>query len=548
MSASICECTPPDAGLAPHDRTLLHHDLLAQAAATPDREVLADEDGRCRYGELLARAQALADALRAGGIVPGDRVAIYLENGIAFVVAFYGTLLAGAVAMPVNPQTRVDKFAFMLGDAEAAALVTQASLAATWQPAVAQCASVRLTRVLDTAGVIAPAEAGAAADAARGRAIPDATIDRDLAAILYTSGSTGLPKGVMLSHLNMVSANRSVSGYLGLRADDAILCALPLTFDYGLYQVLMAVRVGARVVIERGFSFPVKALERMARERITVFPGVPTMFAMLRVLRNLARFDLGALRTITNTAAALPVEHIAGLRAMFPQARLFSMYGLTECKRVTYLPPEELDRRPGSVGRGMPNESLWLVDDAGRRLPHGSTGELVIRGSHVMLGYWRRPEETAAKLRDGPLPGERVLYSGDLFRTDDEGWLYFVGRRDDIIKSRGEKVSPREVEDVLHALAGVVEAAVVGVDDPVLGQAIRAYVHRAAGAALDERTVIRHCLERLEPFMVPRQVVFTGAFPRSANGKVDKRALTEAAGAAGGRSPFPPPSDSGPLS
>jgi acyl-CoA synthetase (AMP-forming)/AMP-acid ligase II len=256
-----------------------------------------------------------------------------------------------------------------------------------------------------------------------------------------------------------------------------------------------------------------------------VFPGVPTMFSMLMALKNLASFDLASLRMITNTAAALSEAHIAELRALFPQATLFSMYGLTECKRVTYLPPEQLDIRPTSVGRGMPNEEVWLVDDEGRRLPNGATGELVIRGSNVMRGYWEKPEETAKRLKPGPNPGEMLLYSGDLFRTDAEGWLYFVSRRDDIIKSRGEKVSPREVENALHTIDGIYEVAVIGVPDEVLGQAVKAYVTMKPGAQLTEREVIRHCLARLESFMVPKFVEFVAELPKTDTGKIKKTGL-----------------------
>jgi acyl-CoA synthetase (AMP-forming)/AMP-acid ligase II len=228
---------------------------------------------------------------------------------------------------------------------------------------------------------------------------------------------------------------------------------------------------------------------------------------------------------ITNTAAALSEDHIRRLRNLFPQATLFSMYGLTECKRVTYLPPEQLDIRPTSVGRGMPNEEVWLVDESGHRLPDGSTGELVIRGSNVMRGYWGKPVETAERLRPGPLPGEMVLYSGDIFRTDKEGWLYFVARKDDIIKSRGEKVSPREVENAIHSLEGVLETAVIGVPDEVLGEAIKAFVVPREGHTLTERQVIRHCLEHLENFMAPKYVEFVSELPKTDTGKIRKKGL-----------------------
>jgi acyl-CoA synthetase (AMP-forming)/AMP-acid ligase II len=279
------------------------------------------------------------------------------------------------------------------------------------------------------------------------------------------------------------------------------------------------------VVLERSFAFPKRILDLAAQARVTVLPGVPAAFNLLTNLATLSRYDLGRLRMITNAAAALSEEHIGKLRGLFPRATLFSMYGLTECKRVTYLPPEELDIRPLSVGRGMPNQELWLVDEAGRRLPNGATGELVIRGSHVMRGYWEKPVETAERLKPGPLPGESVLYSGDIFRSDAEGYLYFVARKDDIIKSRGEKVSPREVENALYRLPGVLEVAVVGVPDTVFGQAVKAFVVLGPGRRYSERDIIGHCGARLESFMVPKYVEFVDGLPKTDNGKIKRQAL-----------------------
>jgi long-chain acyl-CoA synthetase len=257
-----------------------------------------------------------------------------------------------------------------------------------------------------------------------------------------------------------------------------------------------------------------------------VLPGVPTVFSMLLNLSTLPTFDLRALRMVTNTAAALSEAQIGEIRRAFPQATLFSMYGLTECKRVSYLPPEQLDIRPMSVGRGMPNEEVWLADENGRRLPNGGVGELVVRGSNVMRGYWRKPVETAERLKPGALPGEMYLYTGDIFRTDSEGWLYFVGRKDDIIKSRGEKVSPREVENILYSIDGVLEAAVIGVHDPVLGQAVKAFVVLKQGYSYSDRDIIRQCLARLESFMAPKYVTFVDALPRTDTGKISKRGLS----------------------
>ncbi len=507
---------------------LLHHDFEAALSRHPMKVALVCGTAQHTYSDVDLRAREIAAALEQRGIRRGERVALFLDNGIEFVAGVVAILRIGSVFMPINPLTKGDKLAYMLADARASALLTSDVLAPVWTGGLAQLGA--LHTVLVSGALPAGSDSRALAWPDRTTPAPASqagreTIDQDLASIIYTSGSTGFPKGVMLTHLNMVSAARSVSTYLGLRESDVILCALPLAFDYGLYQMLMAFRLGATLVLERSFSFPVKVLEVMARQRVTVFPGVPTMFSMLMALTNLAQFNLATLRLITNTAAALSEVHIRQLRSLFPQATLYSMYGLTECKRVTYLPPEQLDIRPTSVGRGMPNEEVWLVDDEGRRLPNGATGELVIRGSNVMRGYWEKPEETARRLRPGPIPGEVLLYSGDLFRTDSEGWLYFVSRRDDIIKSRGEKVSPREVENVLHMIEGVYEVAVVGVADEVLGQAVKAYVTLKPGVQLTERDVIRHCLARLESFMAPKFVEFVAELPKTDTGKIKKTGL-----------------------
>jgi long-chain acyl-CoA synthetase len=510
---------------------LLHDFFTDTAARLPNKVALICDGRRVTYGELALRVNALAQALRAHGVTRGDRVALFLDNSIEMVAAVYATLSIGAVFMPVNALTKQDKLTYLLNDSRAAALVTHIGLQDVWAAALAANRSVIAAIVVDGLpenfpAVVATRCVPYPTDVLASPVRESATIDQDLASIIYTSGSTGEPKGVMLTHLNMVSATRSVSGYLGLAEDDIIICVLPLAFDYGLYQVLMSIKVGATVVLETSFAFPLMILEQMAKERVTVFPGVPTIYSLLMNLKGLDKFDLSGLRMMTNTAAALSEEHIRRLRALFPQATLFSMYGLTECKRVTYLPPDQLDVRPTSVGRGMPNEEVWLVDDHGNRLPNGATGELVIRGSNVMRGYWEKPAETAKRLRPGPHPGEMLLYSGDLFRTDSEGWLYFVARRDDIIKSRGEKVSPREVENAIYSLDGVLDAAVIGVDDPVLGQAIKAFVVPKEGYALTEREVIRHCLGRLENFMAPKHVEFVAELPKTDTGKIKKTGLS----------------------
>jgi acyl-CoA synthetase (AMP-forming)/AMP-acid ligase II len=324
----------------------------------------------------------------------------------------------------------------------------------------------------------------------------------------------------------MLTAATSVSTYLGMREDDVVLLALPMAFDYGLYQMIMSFRVGARVVLERSFTFPAAVLKTMVDEGVTGFPGVPTIFAILLELDTLASYDLRKIRYVTNTAAALPEKHILALTKMFPQAQIFSMYGLTECKRCTYLPPADLARKPGSVGIAIPNTELWIVDEHDNRVPPGQVGQLVIRGATVMRGYWEKPESTAKKLRPGPLPGEMVLYTGDYCRLDDEGYLYFVGRMDDIIKSRGEKVAPKEVENAIVEIAGVKEAAVIGVPDPVLGEAVKAFVVIEKGSTLTARDIQRECQKRLENFMVPKEVVLADDLPKTTTGKITKTDLS----------------------
>ncbi|ADH86443.1 class I adenylate-forming enzyme family protein [Desulfurivibrio alkaliphilus] len=508
---------------------LLHHFFDDTVRRLPDKVALVCEGTSYTYADLDTRVGQLAGRLRAGGVTRGDRVALFLDNGVELVAGVLATLRIGCVFMPINPMTKQEKLAYLLNDARAAALVTQVNLRRTWEPALAANGTVRACLVAGTSATTPLPECcrpyPSADEPCAGPEKEPATFDHDLAAIIYTSGSTGDPKGVMLTHINMVAATRSVSTYLGLREEDTIICVLPLAFDYGLYQLLMAVKVGATLVLEASFAFPVKILELAAREKVTVLPGVPTIFSHLMHLDNLERFDLSKLRLITNTAAALSEEHIRRLRGLFPQAALFSMYGLTECKRVTYLPPEQLNIRPTSVGRGMPNVEVWLVDESGQLLPNGSIGELVIRGPNVMRGYWEKPAETAKRLKPGPLPGEMVLYSGDIFRTDEEGWLYFVARKDDIIKSRGEKVSPREVENAIYCLEGVQDVAVIGVGDEVLGQAIKAFVVPREGHTLTEREIIRHCLAHLENFMAPKYVEIVADLPKTETGKIKKTGL-----------------------
>jgi amino acid adenylation domain-containing protein len=487
--------------------------LLESARRFPGKTALVAGPARLSYQELAARAAAFAAQLHKHGVARGDRVVIFLHNSPEAVIAVFGTLLAGGVFSVVNPGTKAHKLAYILNHCTAKALVTEPRLAEVANAARERAPAVASTLVTPFAfeKAEAPAHPG---------------IDLDLAMIVYTSGSTGFPKGVMMTHANIVAAATSITTYLESRADDVVLSVLPLAFDYGLYQALMCAKVGATLVLEKSFTYPAVVLEKLKSERVTGFPLVPTLAAMLLQMKHLGPGMFPELRYLTNTAAALPCAHIERLRELFPQAKLYSMYGLTECKRCTYLPPEQLAVRPESVGIAIPGTAAYVVDEQGRRVAPGVVGELVIRGAHVMKGYWADEEATARVLKPGPYPWEKVLHTGDLFRSDAEGYLYFVSRKDDIIKTRGEKVSPKEIENVLYELAGIREAAVIGVPDPILGQAVKAIV--AADEGLTERDVIRHCAARLEDFMVPTAVEFRGQLPKSENGKIARKELVPA--------------------
>ena len=470
------------------------------------------------------------------GIRRHDRVAIMLDNSSESVISVFGILKAGAVFIIVNPTMKAKKLNYILRDSTSRVLITHVSKSQIISEAlkeVPHLESVLWVGLPDqTLGRLAPSvhslswdEVMLSTPGLQPIVKQHSTIDVDLASIIYTSGSTGEPKGVMCAHYNMVSSAQSITEYLGNLESDIILDALPLSFDYGLYQVLMAFLFGGTVVLEKSFLYPYKILEKVAGESVTGFPVVPTMVALILQMADLSKFDFGSLRYITNTAAPLPVAHIRKLQALLLHVKIFSMYGLTECKRVSYLPPDQLGKRPESVGIPMPNAEVSIVDESGNFVPVGEVGELVVRGSNVMQGYWNAPEETTKRFRPGRYRGETLLYTGDLFRRDEEGFLYFVARTDDMIKTRGERVSPKEIENALCEMAGVAEAAVIGVPDEISGQAIKAFIVAKKDAVITDTDIMVYCTKNLESFMIPKYVQFKDALPKTPSGKVDKKLL-----------------------
>jgi long-chain acyl-CoA synthetase len=516
---------------------MLVNEFLEQSASRlKAKTALVCGQSRYSYEEINAAANRFANCLLELNLNKQERVAVYLPNSMEAVVSIFSISKAGGVFVVVNPETKSARLKYTLGDCNVRAIVTTCKLFKAALPGLEGCSDLRYVFLVD-------GKSAHAKDGQNGRFklffFPEALaesssqqpasrcIDLDLASLIYTSGSSGSPKGVMLTHLNMVSAADSIIEYLENTTDDIILNCLPLSFDYGLYQVLMGFKFGGTVILEKAFVYPYQILELLKKENVTGFPIVPAIAAVLLRLKNLDGFKLPRLRYITSTAQTFPPEHIARLKQDFPATRIYSMYGLTECKRVSYLPPEELSRRPASVGKAMPNTEAYLVDREGRTIAHPWTpGELVVRGSNVMKGYWNLPEDTAKSLRPGDFPGEYVLHTGDIFQMDEEGFLYFISRQDDIIKTGGEMVSPKEVEDVLYALPDVREAAVVPIADDVLGLAVKAVVALSKKSNLTDRAIIKHCSIRLEKYKIPKQIEIRFApLPKTESGKIAKREL-----------------------
>ncbi len=506
---------------------LVHELLKATAKRLPDKTAVISQGRAYTFIEIDRLSDALAGHLRRGGIERGDRVAVFMENCAELVISVFGVLKAGAALVMINHTTKNGKLVYILNDCEVRGLIAQANVAPTVNKAAPQVPS--LSQIIWTAQPSGDAPSGGTfselLDSPHAAVSDPAQVDLDLCMILYTSGTTGKPKGVMLTHQNVISAARSIARYLENTPQDVICCVLPLTFSYGLYQMFVMALVGYTLMVEKSFAYPVDVLRRMEEHRATGLPGVPGMFAtVLQVVPN-CKLDLGSLRYMTNAAGPMSAAQILKIHELFPGIRFFSMHGQTECARTCYVEGKRLLRKPGSVGRAMPNTELYLVDQNNRPVGPGEVGEMVVRGANVMRGYWNMPEATAGKLREGRYPGEKVLYTGDLFRMDDEGDLYFVSRMDDIIKCRGEKVSPKEVEDALYELSAISEAAVVGVDDPIDGQAIKACVVPTDGRVLTEQQVRQHCRALLESHMIPKYVEIRTSLPKTDSGKIKRKDL-----------------------
>lgn len=481
--------------------------LLREAQSRfPQRLAILHRGVSTTYGELWRQVLRAANALRALGVQPGDRVALLLENSLEYVVAYYAAIEAGAVVVALNTALRSGELQWRMAHCGATLLVAaaQAKLA---EPAT-HAARWR---------VVSPADLLAGDDERdRGQvAAPDAA-----AAIIYTSGTTADPRGVTLSHRNLVSNTRSILGYLQLTEADRVVNVLPFHYSYGNSVLHTHLAVGASIVLENSLLYPHLVVQQIADTAATGFSGVPSTYALLLQRVKLAEFDLPSLRWLTQAGGAMAPMHIARLREALPRARVFVMYGQTEAAaRISYLPPERLDDKPGSVGIAIPGVTIEVRDEGGTRVATGATGEVCVRGDNVMLGYWENPTATAKVLRDG------WLHTGDLGRLDEEGYLTLVGRSSEMIKTGAHRVSPLEVEAAVLLLGEVADCAVVGVPDEILGEVIAAHIVTREGAALDARRVQAHCRDRLAAYMIPKTVYFAESLPKTASGKVQRYLL-----------------------
>lgn len=520
---------------------LIHQFIAQQAKAVPDGTALIFKKQALSYAELDAEVSRVAAGLLALGVAAGDRVAIYLPKQPETVFGLFGAAAAGACFVPINPLLKPRQVAYILAHCNVRVLITSAQRFKLLDEVLLECPELATVVVVEETPPEVKEGVGhcvlgyPAFKAAQGRALPHRRIDTDMAAILYTSGSTGNPKGVVLSHRNMVAGARSVASYLENTPDDRILAVLPLSFDAGLSQLTTAFSVGACAVL-MDYLLPRDVIRAVARYRVTGLGAVPPLWNQLVGL-DWPEEATSSLRYITNTGGAMPVPTTRALQTALPNTKIFLMYGLTEAFRSTYLPPEEVNSRPESMGKAIPNAEILVINDRGEECQPGEPGELVHRGALVAMGYWNDPEKTAERFKPSPtqpvaipIP-EMAVWSGDQVKRDEEGYLYFISRKDDMIKTSGYRVSPTEVEEVVYASGLVAGAAALGLPHHKLGQAIALIASQPAEAAGDaqqlQEQLLAHCRRELPNFMVPMAVIVRDSLPHNQNGKIDRRTLVD---------------------
>ena len=517
---------------------LLHELIDLSANKAPESIALHYKNQQLNYQELSQKVQHTAKCYQSLGLNRYGRVGIYLPKSLETVTCLFACSAAAGVFVPINPVLKAPQVSHIIGDCDIQVLVTNKARLAPLTENLPSLPSLEYIVLVD--GVQSDERQVAQAkiiswhsfnkNAAKQLSINTQT-SNDMAAILYTSGSTGKPKGVVLSHSNMITGAHSVAEYLENTADDVILAVLPLSFDYGLSQLTTSFSVGAACVLF-DYLLPRDVLNVIDKYRVTGLAAVPPLYSQLCSLQwpeNSGK----SIRYFTNSGGALTQANLTTLREKLPQAKPYLMYGLTEAFRSTYLPPEEVDQKPGSMGKAIPNAEVVVVRPDGNYCAPDEPGELVHMGPLVSLGYWNAPEKTAARFKPAPEKPEGIMlqemavWSGDTVKQDKDGYLYFVARADEMIKSSGYRVSPMEVEEILYQYPNISEAAVIGAPHPELGQAIIALVLATDGEDAETLTksITKHCQKCLANYMVPKQIIVLDSMPHNANGKIDRAAL-----------------------
>jgi acyl-CoA ligase (AMP-forming) (exosortase A-associated) len=516
---------------------LLHELLLQAAQRKADATALTLLDETLSYGELAETIDRVATGLLDLGMKRGERLAFYLDKRFETVAAAFGAAKAGAVFVPINPLLKSDQVAHILRDCNVRVIVTTIERLDALGQVLAECPDLQQVVALGNPNCVGkerpvlPWSTFTARSGGSGHRV----IDADMVAIFYTSGSTGKPKGVMLSHRNMVAGAEIVAGYLENTDSDTILSALPLSFDAGFSQLTTGFYAGARVAL-LNYLLPRDVLDALTKWRVTGLTAVPPLWIQLSHLpwpTSIADH----LRYFANTGGRMPRETLQRLRSYLPRTKPFLMYGLTEAFRSTYLPPAEVDRRPDSIGRAIPNAEIMVLRSDGKPCDPHEPGELVHRGALVALGYWNDAEKTAERYKALPLGvggrengmvlTEMAVFSGDMVKYDDEGFLYFIGRTDEMIKTSGYRVSPTEVEEAIYGTKLVGEVVAFGIEHASLGQVIMVIATPPSSGDLDADVLMKQCRKCLPAYMVPNKIeVQPGPLPRNPNGKIDRKMLS----------------------
>jgi acyl-CoA ligase (AMP-forming) (exosortase A-associated) len=509
-------------------RTNLHHLIEDRARSHPDSPAVTFKQETLTYDALWTRVRTVAAGFAELGVACEQRVAIYLDKRIETVAAIYGASAAGAAVVPVNPLLRPAQVGHILRDCSVRVLVTSPQRLTQMHDELASCPSIEhVVLVGPRTGEDQPAHYdvhGWERLRESVHPVPEPNVsDTDLAVIIYTSGSTGRPKGVMLSHGNAVAT--SIQPYLGNTADDVLLVALPLSFDAGFCQLTLTFAVGAHAIL-MNYLLPGDVPRLCAKHGVTGITCVAPLWIQI-VDQKWPDEAKASLRYFATTGGRMPKTILEKLREAFPSATPFLMYGMTEAFRSTFLDPAEVDRRPDSIGKAVPTAAILVVRPDGSCCDPGEEGELVHRGGpHISLGYWNDPERTAERFRPVPGSDEPAVWSGDRALTDDEGFIYFIGRKDWMIKTSGYRISPTEVEEVAYATGLVRDAVAFGVDDETLGQRVR-LVMAPAAEEFETDALLAEMKSRLPLYMVPSSVVVLDALPRNPNGKFDRALLRE---------------------